>query len=101
MAKGPRQKDLPGMSDRKLAKLHDAAMSYAEVRDKRMALSADEVELKGQLLDLMKLHKREHYEYGGVVIDIVHEKENVKVKVRKNEPEEPAATEEEADEPEE
>ena len=86
MAKrGARQKPLPGMADRKISKLHDTAMSYAEMRDQRMALGAQEVELKGKLLDLMKAQKKEHYEYGGVVIDIVHESENVKVKVKKQE----------------
>jgi len=83
--KTPRQKPLPGMQDRKLTKLHNTAMEYAELRDQRMALGAQEVEKKGQLLDLMKAHKKEHYEYGGVVIDIVHESENVKVNVVKQE----------------
>jgi hypothetical protein len=80
--KGPRQKALPGMSDRKLKDLHDAALAYAEARDERMTLSVAEVDAKKLLLVLMKKHKKEHYEYEGVVIDVVHEKENVKVRIK-------------------
>lgn len=80
--KGPRQQRLPEMEDPKIAVLEDKALAYAEVRDERMALSSREVELKGQLLDLMKAQKREHYKHGNIKIDIVHEKENVKVKVK-------------------
>lgn len=101
MAKAPRQKPLPGMSDRKLTKLHNTAMEYAELRDQRMAIGAQEVEKKGQLLDLMKIHKKEHYEYGGVIIDVVHEKENVKVKIAKQDVDAGGEEAEEPPEPEE
>ena len=80
--KGARQQQLPEMEDNKIAVLEDHALSYAEVRDERMGLSKREVELKGKLLDLMKVQKKEHYHRGNIKIDIVHEKENVKVKVR-------------------
>lgn len=81
--KGPRQTALPGMEDRAIAALQDAAMSYAEIRDQRVALSAQEVELKNQLLDLMHGYKKTHYSHGNVVIDIVPEKETIKVKIKK------------------
>lgn len=80
--KGPRQKALPGMDDRRLNDLHETAISYAEIRDQRMGLSVQEVDAKKTLLVLMKKHKKEHYQYQGVIIDIVHEKENVKVKIK-------------------
>jgi hypothetical protein len=80
--KGPRQQQLPEMEDRKVDVLEDLALQYAEVRDERMSLSSQEIELKGKLLDLMKAQKREHYHRGPINIDIVHEKENVKVKVK-------------------
>lgn len=80
--KGPRQQRLPEMEDPKITVLEDKALAYAEVRDQRMALSSREIELKGQIMDLMKAQKREHYKRGNIKIDIVHEKENVKVKVK-------------------
>jgi hypothetical protein len=80
--KGPRQQPLPEMGDAKIEVLEDKALEYAEVRDSRIGLSSREVELKGQLLDLMKAQKREHYHRGAIKIDIVHEKENIKVKVK-------------------
>jgi hypothetical protein len=89
--KGPRQQQLPEMEDSKITVLEDLALSYAEVRDERQGLTKREVELKGKLLDLMKAQKKEHYHRGNIKIDVVHEKENVKVKVK-------AASEEEPDE---
>jgi len=86
--KGPRQQYLPEMEDNKISVLEDLALSYAEVRDERMGLSKQEVELKGKLLDLMKAQKKEHYHRGNIKIDIVHEKENVKVKVKTGQEEE-------------
>ena len=86
--KGARQQQLPEMEDNKISVLEDLALSYAEVRDERMGLSKQEVELKGKLLDLMKAQKKEHYHRGNIKIDIVHEKENVKVKVKTGQEEE-------------
>src|ERR1700691_1840178 len=80
--KGPRQEPLPGMEDAKIEALEDKALEYAEVRDKRMFLSQQEGELKKDLLALMKAQKREHYTRGPISIAIVHESENVKVKVK-------------------
>jgi len=85
--KGPRQESLPEMGDRNIEALQDAALSYAEVRDQRMNLGRQEVELKSKLLDLMHAHNKESYVFGNVSITIVHEEENVKVKVRSDEPE--------------
>ena len=81
--KKARQMDIPGTEDREIKELKDAALDYAEVRDERQQLTAKEVPLKQQLLSLMKKHKKENYKYGGVEIRVVHEKENVKVKVKK------------------
>jgi hypothetical protein len=80
--KGARQQTLPEMEDRKIEALEELALQYAEIRDQRISLSQSEVDLKGKLLDLMKAQKREHYHRGAIKIDIVHEKENVKVKVK-------------------
>ena len=105
-AKKGRQKRLPGMADAKLEALHNAALDYAEVRDKRQELTKEEVNLKGTLLTLMHKHKKDHYEYNGVTIDLVTEQETVKVRVAKvkvdsDEPEDVTETTESAQEPDE
>lgn len=89
MAK-PRQERLPGTGDAKLADLHRAALDYADIRDQRQALTSDEVELKGKLLDLMKKYKKEEYVYEDVSVRIVHEEETVKVRIKKAKEEEAA-----------
>lgn len=48
-----RQKDLPGMEDRKITAIENAAQDYAEIRDQRQELTTQEVELKTKLLKLM------------------------------------------------
>ena len=57
----PRQVDLPGMENRKLADLRECALEYAEKRDERTSLLQEEVELKQRLLGLMKKHGKEEY----------------------------------------
>jgi hypothetical protein len=90
--KKQKQPRLPGQEDAAITELETAAEGYAETRDQRQALLAEEVEQKAQLLALMKRHKKEHYEHNGVIIDIVHEEETVKVKIAKaKEQQEPAA----------
>jgi len=76
-----RQTDLPGMTDRKLKDLHEAAYVYADARDARVKATAPEVEAKTKLLELMKKHKLEHYKFDNVAVDLVHEKENVRVRI--------------------
>src|SRR6185312_14723044 len=82
--KSVRQPRLPGMADAELESLHEAALSYAEIRDQRQELTQQESELKGQLLSLMHKHRKDHYEYNGVVVDFVVEQETVKVRVKKH-----------------
>jgi len=79
----PRQARIPGTEDAMIKELQVAAEEYAEKRDARQAMLADEVALKGELLALMKKHKKEHYEYQGVEVTLVHEEESVKVKIHK------------------
>ena len=81
--KAPRQDSLPTMENRKIKALQDAAMDYANIRDQRVALSAQEVDLKQKLIDLMHKHEKETYTYQGVTITLVMEQENVKVKIAK------------------
>jgi hypothetical protein len=80
--KGPRQKELPGMEDRKIRVLDDAALTYAEVRDARMDLTKQEAEAKARVADLMHANKKTHYKHGNILIDLVPEGESVKVKIK-------------------
>jgi hypothetical protein len=81
--KRARQPRLTGMEDAKIEDLHDAALSYASIRDQRQALTTQEVDLKQDLLRLMKSHGKEKYSYNGVEIEVTHEEESVKVRVKK------------------
>jgi hypothetical protein len=76
---------LPGMEDPAIEELENAAREYAGTRDDRMHLLETEIELKGKLLDLMKKNNKELYKRDGIEIRLVHEKESVKVKVKKDE----------------
>lgn len=76
--------DLPGMEDRRITELHNAALEYAGVRDERMALNDREGQLKDKLIALMKKHKKEEYNCEGVRIIFEHvEEDKLKVKVPK------------------
>lgn len=79
------EKRLPGMEDAKIEELQNAAKRYAGIRDKRMALTLQEIDLNDLLLKLMKKHDRERYHYDGIEIKIVSEKEKVKVRIDKDE----------------
>lgn len=96
--KGPRQTSLPGMEDRAIKALDDAALSYAEVRDQRIAFSQSEGEAKKQLLGLMHAHKKKSYRHNNIAIEIVPEGEKLKVKIKEqgsDEPGDPGQTVEE------
>ena len=80
--KTPRQDRLPGMADAKIQALHNAAMDYADIRDKRQLLTKQEVDLKEKLIGLMHAHKKEVYDYNGVHIELIVEEETVKVRVK-------------------
>ena len=73
--------------------LEDAATRYAELRDERMELTTKEVALKGELLGLMRKHKKRHYERDGIEIEVVDQETTVKVRVAKPKEEEAAGEE--------
>jgi len=52
---------LPGMGDERIEEIKDAAFKYVDIRDRRMALTKEEVESKSDLLDLMHEHKLKRY----------------------------------------
>ncbi len=80
--KGPRQASLPGLEDRAIRTLNDAALAYDEVKKERMALTEQEVEAKENVRELMHKAKRTHYRYKNITIDLVPEGEAVKVRVK-------------------
>jgi hypothetical protein len=78
----PRQPDLPGTEDRRLQPLDDLAAAYAEVRDRRMALTDEEGALKARAIALMHQFDKTIYKHDGIEIRLVAGAENVKVKVK-------------------
>ena len=85
-AKGrPKAVALPGLEDRAIQPLEDAAHEYVGVRDERMDLTQQEVALNEKLLKLMKTHGKRVYRYQGLEIRVVASEEKVKVKTAKKE----------------
>jgi len=96
--KGPRQTSLPGMEDRAVQELDDAALSYDEVKKARMKLTVKEKDAKDLISSMMHKAGKKHYAHGNIVVDIVPEGEKVKVKVTaegSDEPGDPGQTVEE------
>lgn len=87
MAKA-KQKELPGMEDKKLEDLEAAAVEYAEGRDERMEMTKKEVELKTNLMGMMHRYKKKTYVCDGIEINVVPEGEKVKVRIHKEKEEE-------------
>lgn len=81
MAKVEKTKDLPGMEDRVIQDLHDAALEYDSVKKQRMKLTAEEVKKKTAVRDLMHKHKRKHYAYDGIEVTLEPPDGDDKVKV--------------------
>lgn len=79
----PEQVDLPGTEDSAIKPLEDAAKRYAGIRDERMELNDQETKLKSNLIALMHKHGKTTYSRHGIVITLIPEAENVKVKVQK------------------
>src|SRR5688572_14172040 len=80
-----KDRDLPGMEDRAIGPLQDAAHEYASIRDERIKLNMREVELKKKVRDLMHKNKLQRYEYHDVLIELEPPdgEEKVKVKIKK------------------
>lgn len=95
----PRQASIPGMEDKAISAIENAAMDYAEIRDERQDLSKQEGELKQKLMDLMHKANKTEYKRNGIRVWIEVKEETVKVRVKqdseeKDEDEEtPAASE--------
>ena len=90
---GKPQGDLPGMEEREIADLEAKAHEYLKIRNKRQDLTKREVELKTDLLGIMKRHKRRDYTRDGIEIHIIVEQEKVQVKIHDEELESETETE--------
>lgn len=77
-------KRLPGMEEPEIEELETLAKQYAKIRDKRQALTTQEVDLKDLLLKAMKKNNRTDYVHGKVSIRIVAEEETVRVRIAKD-----------------
>jgi len=81
----PRQKIIPGIGDAKIAAIENAALDYAELRDKRQELTTQEVELKTNLITLLKKKGITEYKRNGISVILTVEKEKVTVRVTEKE----------------
>lgn len=81
LLKPPKQERLPGMEDTAIEEIEEKARSYAHIRDNRMALLKQEVDLKELLLTLMKRHGKTEYHRDGIEITIVQKAEKVRVRL--------------------
>ena len=79
---------LPGMEDPEIDELIDAANAYVKIRDRRMALTPQEADLKQDVLRIMKKHGKKTYNHDGIEITVIAEEETVKVKIKKDEADE-------------
>jgi hypothetical protein len=77
-----KQKNLPGMADRKIVEIENAAISYAEARDERISLMKPEKDAKDALMKAMHKAGKKTYQRGNISVTLVVEKENVKVRVK-------------------
>lgn len=80
--RSPRTGSLPGLEDHAIKALDNAAAEYADIRDQRMALTNQEVDLKSRAMKLMKKYGKTTYKHNGVSIEIVPGDESIKVKVK-------------------
>jgi hypothetical protein len=75
------QTELPGMEDRHIEEIEDAALSYVRIRDRRIALSREEHDLKETLHTKMKQFEKTIYRVAEMEVKIVSKEETVKVKL--------------------
>ena len=81
--KGARQARLPGQEDAVIQEIEDKAAAYVEIRDERQALTPREVAAKQSLLAAMHRHGKAKYVRDGITIEVVHEDETVRVRIKK------------------
>lgn len=75
-----RQTFIPGTEPKSIAAIDKLADSYVDIRDKRMELTAEEIEASAELLDEMVKHDLTEYKYDGKIVKVVAGDKKVKVK---------------------
>jgi hypothetical protein len=80
--KREKNQNLPGI-EKGIPALEQIAEAYADVRDRRSALTREEVALKSQALTLMHKHNKSVYKRDGIEIILTPGEETIKVKVTK------------------
>ena len=85
MGRRAAQADLPSLEDRAILALEALAEEYVDIRIKRMALTTQEVDLKGRIRTEMHKQKRTHYAHNRIEIEILlpDGEDRVKVRVKK------------------
>jgi hypothetical protein len=79
---------LPGLEDRAIAAIENAAYDYAERRDSRMAATLEETKYHGKLLDVMRKHGKKTYKHSTgeeiieVNVTVKDPEEKAKVRIR-------------------
>ena len=87
--KPAKQGRLPEMEDTAIEEIEEAALTYAKIRDRRMALTDQEVTSKGALLTVMQKHKKMEYhrhtpKHGAIHVERKPEGEKLKVRVEED-----------------
>lgn len=79
---------LPGMENRGIPELEEAAIEYATIRDERIKLNEREAALKKRVREIMHAHNKTRYEHATVEISIEPPdgEEKIKVRVKKAKP---------------
>lgn len=75
------QTELPGMEEEKDNRVHEPALTYADVRDRRCALSKEEKQAKQALVDAMHKAGKTRYKYRELVVDLTSKGDDVKVRI--------------------
>lgn len=78
----PKQTTTEDLQTSKVPALNRAAIEYAEIRDRRMEMTNEEVEAKAKVLNLMKKHDLSTYAYGRINVRLVVGEDTVKVKIK-------------------
>lgn len=78
-----KQVDLPGMENRNIPEIEEAAETYRDARDERIACSKTESDRKQRLIEIMQKHNRTLYAYKGLLVDLT-KKLDVKVRTERS-----------------
>jgi hypothetical protein len=73
------------MEDPAIEKLEALAEDYSDVLSKRQKLTKREVDLKAEILKLMHQNGKTSYNHAGIHVDVIVEKEKVRVRINKAE----------------